>query len=208
MNTYKIVLILSVFSLSAFSGKRESYTVSIRKALSVVFVYNGCDKKDKDCKEHLSKLIKAFGTFKKDSGYRKIGVAMIDLDLTKNEEFAKKYLDDGDHNEPMILFFNRGLLLEEETLYPEKEKDWQKKLTKKLSDPKEKIGKLVVELQEEYEIQRDKEEEMARASAMSILYPTVADLYYHGIYQPFYPHRTYWGFGGGYRPLILGGCRY
>lgn len=209
MNIYKLITALSIVSLNGFFGKHENYTVSIQKALTVVFVYNGCDKKDKDCKQQMNALLKTFNSVKKDPGYRRIGVAMIDVDLSKSTEFADTYLEHNDSQEPKILFFKRGLLLEDETIFVNSEKEWAKKLRKKLNDPKGAIGTIVSDLQEEYEEYREEEAQAARVSAMSIMYPTAADIYYNGLYQPFYPYNTYWGFGGGlgYR-LGIGGLYY
>lgn len=196
MKKYNIITFLCSLSLNAF---RESNSlVSIEKKLTVVFAYHAPDRKDRAGKDHLRTLQKAFESFEYDHTYKKIGVSMKNIDIGKNSAFEYRYLENTKSDSPMVLFFERGKLLDDETLHPSSDKELIKTLGEKLEDPKSKVGKIVSDLQDDYEDKKEKDDEDARLSAYSIMYPSVWDAY-NGFYSPYYPYRSYWGFGFGHR---------
>ena len=192
MNKYSIMGFLCLLSLHAL---RESNIVSIEKKLTVVFAYNNPDKKDREGKQQLRQLQDAFRTFEHE--YRKIGVSIKSIDIRKNGNFVDRYLENEELHTPIILFFERGKLLTDETLRPSSGKELIKTLAKKLEDPESKIGEIVSEVQVDYQEKKEKDAEAARVSAYSIMYPSAWDMY-SGFYNPYYPHRTHWGFGLGW----------
>lgn len=196
MKKYSIITFLCVLSLNAL--RESNNLVSIEKKLTVVFAYHAPDKKDREGKEHLRTLQKAFGSFERDHTYKKMGVSVKNIDIGKNPAFEYRYLDSAKSDAPMVLFFERGKLLDDETLNPSSDKELIKTLGEKLEDPKSKVGKIVSDLQDDYEDKKEKDAEAARLAARSIMYPSVWDAY-SGFYSPYYPYRTYWGFGFGHR---------
>ncbi len=196
MKKYRIIMFVCSLSLSAF--RESNNPVSIEKRLSVVLAYHAPDKKDREGKEHFRDLQKAFGSFEHDRTYKKIGVSIKSVDVGKNSDFADRYLDQLKSSGPMVLFFERGKLLDDEIFYPSSDRELIKTLGGKLEDSTSKVGKIVSNLHDDYEDRKEREEEQARLSAYSILYPSVWSAY-DGLYSPYYPYRTYWGFGFGHR---------
>ena len=197
MKKIYILSVLCVVSISAFISKRRNGDVSLEDKLTVVFVHPSCEKNDKECKEHLNKLKNSFDSFVKDHSYRKIGIVMMHVDINHNTLFADKYVDNYQGDKPMVLFFNRGKLLKDYTLFPVSGKELAKKVDETLHDCDTEVGKIVMNLQNDYDDKKAKDEDLARMSAASMLYPTPYDVCINGYRTPYSRYNTYIGFGLG-----------
>ena len=199
MKKIYILSMLCVISISAFMTKRHNGDVSLENKLTVVFAHPSCEKSDKECKAHMKELEKSFDSFAKDRSYGRMGIVMTRVDLDHHTSFADKYVDPGDDDKPMVLFFNRGKVLKDHTLFPTSGKELAKKVDETLHSHDTAVGKIVIELEDDYDDKKAKEADLARISATSILYPTAYDVYINGYRTPFYPrYNTYWGFGLGW----------
>lgn len=204
---YSIVTFLVSLSLGAFESYRDSDRVSSGDKLTVVLAYYTPDKKDKEAKEQVRKLKKAFESFTRDRHHRKIGVRFMTVNLSENASFKNNYLSDTQSMAPQLLFFKRGDLLEEETHEISDADDLSAYLNKALSNSRSEIRKIIKELEEDYDEKQDELDRIRAANAYSMMYPSGWD-YYNGYYNPYYPYsyRSYGPvFGMGFS--FYGGCR-
>ncbi len=204
---YSIVTFLVSLSLGAFGSHRDGDRVSSGDKLTVVLAHYAPDKKDKEAKEQVRKLKKAFESFSRDRHHRKIGVRFMTVNLSENGSFKNNYLSDIQSTSPHLLFFKRGNVLEDETHEISDADELSAYLDKALNSSKSEIRKIVRELEESYEEKQDELDRVRAVTASSMLYPSGWD-YYNGYYNPYYPYsyRSYgpafgvgFSFYGGHR---------